>query len=439
MSAPKDWLKWTAAGFALIATASAEYELARAIGMHPWIAAAVPGALDAYVVRALRAHREVLTAVLAMVAVNAASHLVTASVLSMGWPLITAVSAIAPLVLWRVHALGTPGEARKHVLWTGRLPKHTPEHTGTVNVPEAQMCSNCGTALAWFEHETDPGWVHAPGNDTRCITPEHASTVSVPASEERFDTATGEYYNVPASTDTFDEHVNDVPGMLDYVPAQWSRPPATDTVAGTPPDARHTDAHATVPAIKYPCSCACPADEHSVYGCSDGCGCEHMCGPSCSSHGRAGTPCTNPEHDDCVGYPRCRGEHATVPETQYPCAECEHVIGTHNEHGCYSLLCPCTVRRSTLVETEHDERDEARVLALVPPLPPGYVLAELTPGDMEHMERARVLDRMTRAGTGKGPGVRALKRELGTGTERAQRIKHALDAEHTARTDGGTP
>jgi len=303
------------------------------------------------------------------VAVNAASHLVTASVLAMGWPLITAVSAIAPLVLWRVHALGTPGEARKHVLWTGQLPKHT----GTVNVPEDQMCSNCGTALAWFEHETDPGWVHAPGNDTRCITPEHASTVSVPASEERFDTATGEYYNVPASTDTFDEHVNDVPGMLDYVPAQWSTSPATDTVAGTPPDVRHTDAH------------------------------------------------------------------ATVPDTQYPCAECEHVMGTHNEHGCYSLLCPCTVKRWTLVETQHDERDEARVLSLVPPLPPGYVLAELTPGDMEHMERARVLDRMTRAGTGKGPGVRALKRELGTGTERAQRIKHALDAEHTARTDGGTP
>ena len=113
----KDWLKWVAAGFALAATASAEYDLARAIGMNEWIAVAVPGALDAYVVRALRAHREVLTAVLAMVGVNAASHLVTAGIMPVDWRLITAVSAIAPLVLWRVHALSTPGEARRRVLW----------------------------------------------------------------------------------------------------------------------------------------------------------------------------------------------------------------------------------------------------------------------------------------------------------------------------------
>jgi hypothetical protein len=112
-----DWLKWVAAAFALVATASAEYELARAIGMNQWIAAAVPGALDAYAVRALRAHREVLTAVVAMVGVNAASHLVSAGVLGVDWIMITAVSAIAPLVLWRVHALGTPGEWRTRKLW----------------------------------------------------------------------------------------------------------------------------------------------------------------------------------------------------------------------------------------------------------------------------------------------------------------------------------
>ena len=125
-----DWLKWVAAGFALVATASAEYELARAIGMDTWIAAAVPGALDAYVVRALRSHREVLTAVLAMVGVNAASHLVTAGVLHVGWPLITAVSAIAPLVLWRVHALSTPGERRRELIWD--MPGETSAEGNTV-------------------------------------------------------------------------------------------------------------------------------------------------------------------------------------------------------------------------------------------------------------------------------------------------------------------
>lgn len=140
---PKDGLKWVAAAFALAATATAEYEIARAIGMNQWIAAAVPGALDAYVVRALRAHREVLTAVIAMVGVNAASHLVTAGILPVEWPLITAVSAIAPLVLWRVHALGTPGDWRARKIWGLSKAEHAavlastePEHTEHERAPD---------------------------------------------------------------------------------------------------------------------------------------------------------------------------------------------------------------------------------------------------------------------------------------------------------------
>lgn len=100
-----DYLKWGALLFALVATASAEYELARAVGFNQWVAAAVPGALDIYTVRAMRAHRDVLAAVVAMIGVNAASHLVTASLLPVNVPLVVAVSAIAPLVLWRVHSL----------------------------------------------------------------------------------------------------------------------------------------------------------------------------------------------------------------------------------------------------------------------------------------------------------------------------------------------
>jgi hypothetical protein len=159
----RDWLKWVAAGFALVATASAEYELARAIGMNQWIAAAVPGALDAYAVRALRAHREVLTAVLAMVGVNASSHLVTAGVLHVGWPLITAVSAIAPLVLWRVHALSTPSEARARVLWG----EHQDEH---------------GNVLGYSSPEAGVT-VGGPHPDPTLWT-EHTGTVSVPAAPE---------------------------------------------------------------------------------------------------------------------------------------------------------------------------------------------------------------------------------------------------------------
>lgn len=100
-----DYLKWGALLFALVATASAEYELARQVGFNQWVAAAVPGALDIYTVRAMRAHRDVLAAVSAMIGVNAASHLVTADLLPVNVPLVVAVSAIAPLVLWRVHRL----------------------------------------------------------------------------------------------------------------------------------------------------------------------------------------------------------------------------------------------------------------------------------------------------------------------------------------------
>ncbi|MFD9444250.1 hypothetical protein ACFWBR_20360 [Streptomyces sp. NPDC060006] len=100
-----DYLKWGALLFALVATASAEYELARQVGFNQWVAAAVPGALDIYTVRAMRARKDVLTAVTAMIGVNAASHLVTAGLLPVNVPLVVAVSAIAPLVLWRVHRL----------------------------------------------------------------------------------------------------------------------------------------------------------------------------------------------------------------------------------------------------------------------------------------------------------------------------------------------
>jgi hypothetical protein len=101
----RDSLKWAALAFALVATASAEYELARAVGYNQWVAAAVPGALDVWTVRAMRQHRDVLAAVLAMIVVNALSHLVTAGLLEVSVPLVVGVSAIAPLVLYRLHAI----------------------------------------------------------------------------------------------------------------------------------------------------------------------------------------------------------------------------------------------------------------------------------------------------------------------------------------------
>jgi hypothetical protein len=108
----RDLLGWAALGAAIVVTASAEYALARACGFGTYVAAGVPAALDIYAIRALRAHKDVLAVVVAMIAVNAGAHLVEAGLLAVSWPLVVAVSAIAPLVLWRVHALRErPAEA----------------------------------------------------------------------------------------------------------------------------------------------------------------------------------------------------------------------------------------------------------------------------------------------------------------------------------------
>lgn len=149
-----DFLKWAALAAALVATASAEYELARAVGFNEWVAAAVPGALDIYTVRAMRAHRDVLTAVVAMILVNAGSHLVTAGLLPVNVPLVVAVSAIAPLVLWRVHALraedGVPADSDSRDVVTGS-PIATVER-----VPEAPTEAPTQYALDSFKEEYVP-------------------------------------------------------------------------------------------------------------------------------------------------------------------------------------------------------------------------------------------------------------------------------------------
>lgn len=104
--AQMDLLGWAALVAALAVSASGEYELAHACGFGRFVAAGVPAALDVYALRAMRAGSDVFAAVLAMIAANAGAHLTAAHLLPVSWPLVVAVSAIAPLVLWRVHRLG---------------------------------------------------------------------------------------------------------------------------------------------------------------------------------------------------------------------------------------------------------------------------------------------------------------------------------------------
>ncbi|MFF5004126.1 hypothetical protein ACFY3G_14925 [Streptomyces phaeochromogenes] len=102
----RDPLLWAALAAVLVVLASAEYELARACGFGLYVAAGVPAALDVYALAALRARRDVLLVVVVLIAVNGASHLVEVGLLPVSVPLVVGVSAIAPLVLWRVHRLG---------------------------------------------------------------------------------------------------------------------------------------------------------------------------------------------------------------------------------------------------------------------------------------------------------------------------------------------
>ncbi len=105
----RDPLLWAALAAVLVVLASAEYQLAVACGFGTYVAAGVPAALDVYALAALRARRDVLAVVLTLIAVNAASHLVEVGLLPVSVPLVVAVSAVAPLVLWRVHRLSEAG------------------------------------------------------------------------------------------------------------------------------------------------------------------------------------------------------------------------------------------------------------------------------------------------------------------------------------------
>ncbi|MFM9652776.1 hypothetical protein [Streptomyces galilaeus] len=101
----RDPLLWAALAAVLVVLASAEYQLAVACGFGTYVAAGVPAALDVYALAALRARRDVAAVVATLIAVNAASHLVEVGLLPVSVGLVVAVSAVAPLVLWRVHRL----------------------------------------------------------------------------------------------------------------------------------------------------------------------------------------------------------------------------------------------------------------------------------------------------------------------------------------------
>lgn len=145
----RDPLLWGALIAVLVVLASAEYDLARACGFGTYVAAGVPGALDIYAVKALRAKRDVTAAVIALILVNAASHLVSSGIVPVSWPLVVAVSAIAPLVLWRVHRLSeAPSIAQQatvaEAFKTESLPEPAEDRTLHAELADAKVATVYG-------------------------------------------------------------------------------------------------------------------------------------------------------------------------------------------------------------------------------------------------------------------------------------------------------
>jgi len=102
-----------AAGIAF--TATAEYELARRLGAKPPIAVMLPLALDCYVIAALRWFRafDIALSLALMGAAQVAAHALEAGVIKVSLDLVTVVSLLVPISLWRTHALArqTPRDA----------------------------------------------------------------------------------------------------------------------------------------------------------------------------------------------------------------------------------------------------------------------------------------------------------------------------------------
>lgn len=124
---------------ALVGTAHAEYTLATATHVNEYVAIAVPGALDLYVIQALRVRRDVATAVLVMVLANVTSHLLAAGLVpeDVEWQvgITAAVGAIAPGIVWRVHALERV-RTRQEILWDVKAGTADAFYSGVVKTPE---------------------------------------------------------------------------------------------------------------------------------------------------------------------------------------------------------------------------------------------------------------------------------------------------------------
>lgn len=103
----RTWIRRASTAAGLAYTAIAEYELARRLGARVPIAVMLPMSIDCYVIAALKWFRplDVALSLILMCAAQVAAHALEAGVVSVSLNLVTVVSLLVPLALWRTHAL----------------------------------------------------------------------------------------------------------------------------------------------------------------------------------------------------------------------------------------------------------------------------------------------------------------------------------------------
>lgn len=130
----RKWIRRASTAAGLAYTAIAEYELARRLGARPPIAVMLPMSIDCYVIAALKWFRplDVATSLVLMCAAQVAAHALEAGVVHVNLELVTVVSLLVPVALWRTHALAR----NEHEVPADPLVEYTPPTT-VERVPEA--------------------------------------------------------------------------------------------------------------------------------------------------------------------------------------------------------------------------------------------------------------------------------------------------------------
>lgn len=175
------WIRRASTAAGLAYTAIAEYELARRLGASPPIAVMLPISIDCYVVAALKWFRpfDVALSLMLMGAAQVAAHALDAGVVEVDLTLVTVVSLLVPVALWRTHALArhTPRDTTPSAT-VPPVPEQTPTVPPTVEY----------TLDRDDEQDTDetPALTPGTGQDTQDAPPSPPALLSSKDVADRF-------------------------------------------------------------------------------------------------------------------------------------------------------------------------------------------------------------------------------------------------------------